>query len=59
MTPPPHKCRRCNELMICDQNEFMGRHYMCPYCNHGETITFDGRDLPRRSGDKPEETHGL
>lgn len=42
MPIPPHNCRKCGALMVCDQNEFMGRAWRCPVCEHREEIHFDG-----------------
>lgn len=58
MTLPLHHCRKCGMLMVCDQDEFMGRAYRCPACEHTEDIIFNDRVPEQRDDDTKGDANG-
>lgn len=40
MSPPTKECSKCGHLMVCIQDEILGRDYWCGYCLHEETVHY-------------------
>lgn len=54
MSSPTRECPNCGKLMVCIQDEPMGRTYWCGFCLHEEAVPFDKHNVADFRQDKGE-----